>query len=99
MRGARLFSILIALGATMLTGGVASAAGHLVRITSTLDPATITIAPGDRVTWRNDDGERHRIRTTSGPREFDSGNLEPGETFRVTLTKPGRARMRAWASS
>lgn len=90
MRGARLFSILIALGATMLTGGVASAAGHLVRITSTLDPATITIAPGDRVTWRNDDGERHRIRTTSGPREFDSGNLEPGETFRVTLTKPGR---------
>jgi plastocyanin len=90
LRGARLFSILIALGATMLTGGVASAAGNLVRITSTLDPATITIAPGERVTWRNDDNERHRIRTTSGPTEFDSGNLEPGQTFRVALSRPGR---------
>ena len=90
MRGARLISILVALGATMLTGGVASAGGHVVQITSTLDPATITIAPGDRITWRNDDDERHRIRTTSGPAEFDSGNLEPGQTFRVTLSRPGR---------
>ena len=90
MRAARLFSILVVLGATMLTGGVASAAGHLVRITSALDPATITIAPGDRITWRNDDDDRHRIRTTSGPREFDSGNLEPGQAFSVRLTAPGR---------
>ena len=90
MRGARLFSILVALGATMLIGGVASAAGHVVRITSTLDPATITIAPGDRITWRNADGDRHRIRTISGPREFDSGNLEPGQAFSVRLTAPGR---------
>jgi plastocyanin len=90
LRGARLFSIVVALGATLLTGGVASAAGHLVRITSTLDPATITIAPGDRITWRNDDDDRHRIRTTSGPREFDSGNLEPGQAFSVRLTAPGR---------
>ena len=90
MRGARLFSIFVAIGATMLTGGAASAAGHLVRITSTLEPATITIAPGDQVSWRNDDNQRHRIRTTSGPREFDSGNLEPRQTFGVTLTKVGR---------
>jgi plastocyanin len=90
LRGARLVSILVALGATMLTGGVASAAGNVVRISSTLDPATITIAPGERITWRNDDDERHRIRTIRGPAEFDSGNLEPGQTFRVTLSRPGR---------
>jgi plastocyanin len=85
-----LLSILVALGATLLGGGVASAAGHTVRITFTLDPATITIAPGDRITWRNDDDERHRIRSLSGPREFDSGNLEPGETFGITLRAAGR---------
>ena len=90
MRRARLFSIIVALGATMLTGGVVAAAGNVVHITSTLDPATITIAPGERLTWRNDDDERHRIRTTSGPTEFDSGNLEPGQSFRVTLSRPGR---------
>ena len=90
MRGARLLSILVALGAITLGGGVASAADNVVRITSTLDPGKITIAPGQRVTWRNDDDERHRIRSLSGPAEFDSGNLEPGQEFRVTLTKPGR---------
>jgi plastocyanin len=90
LRRARLFSIIVALGATMLTGGVVAAAGNVVHITSTLDPATITIAPGERITWRNDDDERHRIRTTSGPTEFDSGNLEPGQSFRVTLSRPGR---------
>ena len=90
MRGARLVSILVALGATLLSGGVVSAMGHVVRITSTLDPATLTIAPGDRITWRNNDDDRHRIRTTSGPREFDSGNLEPGQAFSVRLTVPGR---------
>jgi plastocyanin len=90
LRGFRLISILVALGATMLTGGVAAAGSNVVHITSTLDPATITIAPGERITWRNDDDERHRIRTTSGPTEFDSGNLEPGQAFRVTLSRPGR---------
>ena len=35
---------------------------HTVVITSSLDPAHLEVAPGTTVTWRNDDGDRHRIR-------------------------------------
>ncbi len=66
-----------------------SAASVQVRITSTLSPAAVTIAPGDSVTWVNADGQRHRMRSTSGPRGFDSGNLEAGESFSLTLTVEG----------
>ncbi len=66
-----------------------SAAANLVRITSTLEPAALTIPPGDTVTWRNDDTQRHRIRSTSGPAEFDSGDLDPGESFTVSLSSQG----------
>lgn len=90
MRRARLLAVVLA-GAGILPAAIpAAAAGHLVRITATLEPAALTVAPGDRVTWRNDDDERHRIRSTSGPAQFDSGNLEPGESFSVTLAATGR---------
>ena len=69
--------------------GRLAAAGSLVRITTTLEPAAITIAPGDTVTWRNDDQQRHRIRTTGGPGQFDSGDLDPGQSFAVTLAAVG----------
>ncbi len=58
-------------------------------ITDTLDPSSVTVEVGTTITWRNDDGERHRMRSTSGPEEFDSGNLEPGETFSFTPTIAG----------
>lgn len=58
-------------------------------ITDTLDPATVTVEAGTSITWRNDDGERHRVRSTDGPEEFDSGNLEPGETFTFTPSLVG----------
>ena len=66
----------------------ASAADVTVTITDTLDPLTLEIGLGDSVTWRNDDGERHRMRSTSGPEEFDSGNLDAGE-FKVELYRGG----------
>ncbi|MEK6720167.1 MAG: plastocyanin/azurin family copper-binding protein [Chloroflexota bacterium] len=67
----------------------ALAASQLVVITSSLNPAVVTIGPGDTVTWRNDDGTRHRMRSTSGPAEFDSGNLDPGATFSFTFSETG----------
>jgi plastocyanin len=50
------------------------------------------VSAGTVVTWRNEDRERHRMRSRGGPVEFDSGNLEPGERFSVTFVVPGRYR-------
>lgn len=52
-------------------------------------PPTITVASGETVTWRNGDDVDHWVladdRTT-----VDSGAIEAGQTFTVTLTAPGR---------
>jgi plastocyanin len=60
-----------------------------VTITDALDPSSLTIAPGTAVTWENADVDRHRLRTTSGPVDFDSGNLEPGDSFTFTFNTEG----------
>ena len=54
-----------------------------------VEPASLAVAAGDIVTWRNEDDERHRIRSREGPVEFDSGNLEPGEAFTLTFVTEG----------
>ena len=68
---------------------VAGAATSTVSITTTLTPRDLTVEPGTTVTWTNDDGERHRVRTTDGPVEFDSGNIDPGTTFSFTFDTEG----------
>ena len=59
----------------------------VVRITDRLEPAQLEVSPGTTVTWRNEDDERHRVRSREGPVEFDSGNLEPGEGFTFTVQR------------
>jgi len=91
---AALFSALV-LSCAALTGtGAAQAAAVTVRITSTLSPVSVTVPRDTTVTFVNDDGERHRVRTTSGPAEFDSGNLDSGQVFTVTLRSPGTYQYR-----
>jgi plastocyanin len=68
---------------------VASAADSSISISGTLTPRDLAIGVGDTVTWINNDGVRHRMQTTSGPIEFDSGNLDPGETFSFTFDLAG----------
>jgi plastocyanin len=65
------------------------AASAAVTIGDTLDPASLQVPPGTTVTWTNASGDRHRMRTTSGPVEFDSGDMDPGESFSVTLSTVG----------
>ena len=60
-----------------------------VIISDTLEPQRLEVSAGSVVTWRNEDGERHRVRSRQGPVEFDSGNLEPGERFSVTFVVAG----------
>jgi len=65
------------------------AAGATVHIGDALGPAEVTVTPGSTVTWVNDSGNRHRIRSTSGATEFDSGDMDPGQTFAVTFASVG----------
>src|SRR5688500_13808173 len=81
-RAARVASAVLA-ALALLGAGVpaASAATVTVHIRDTLDPKPLTIAPGTAVRWVNDSDNRYRMRSRSGPVEFDSGNLEPGESY------------------
>ena len=60
-----------------------------VIISDTLEPQRLEVSAGTVVTWRNEDRERHRVRSRQGPVGFDSGNLEPGERFSVTFVVAG----------
>jgi plastocyanin len=69
----------------------ASAASITIHINGGLDPATVAVPPNTVVTFVNDDGARHRMRTTGGPAQFDTGgSLEAaGSSFTMTLTALG----------
>lgn len=67
----------------------AEAADATVTLTDRANPATLTVAPGTRVTFANHSGERKRIRSEDGPAEFDSGNLEAGAGWSVVLHAAG----------
>jgi plastocyanin len=84
--GAALTALLVSLAATALALGQD---GEEIVITDTLEPARLEVPAGTEVTWRNEDRERHRIRSRQGPVEFDSGNLEPGERFSITFVVAG----------
>ncbi len=54
------------------------------------NPQNITITPGTTVSWTNDDAVAHEIATQSGaPASFDSGPLEPGNSFSFSFSIPG----------
>ena len=84
--------VMLAFLLVALSPGLAAAlAGAPVTITigSSLDPSSVTIEPGTSVTWVNADSGRHRMASTSGPERFDSGNLDPGQSFTMTFDVEG----------
>ena len=91
-------AFLIAAGVVAFVGTVAptvlAADPVTVVISTTLSPKEITVSPGTLVTWVNQDSERHRIRSTSAPVEFDSGNIDQGETFSFEFNEPGTYQYR-----
>jgi len=51
-------------------------------------PPALTVAPGTKVTFTNDDQTAHTATSnTSGV--FDTGTIQPGKSATVTLSKPG----------
>jgi plastocyanin len=65
----------------------AAAATHAVEVgDGSFSPASLTVSVGDTVTWTNADDSPHTV-TAEGA--FDSGNLEPGQTFSFTFAEAG----------
>ncbi|TGC09509.1 cupredoxin domain-containing protein [Methanolobus halotolerans] len=50
-------------------------------------PQNIRVSAGDTVTWTNDDAVAHTATADNG--EFDSGVLEPGQTYSHAFEEPG----------
>jgi plastocyanin len=88
-------------------GSPVALAGASVAVVSMTDalrfePASLTIAKGTTVTWRNSSQTIHTVTDEptkasnkadaalpSGAQPWDSGNLNPGQTFSHTFDTPG----------
>ena len=87
-----LVAMLLVVGSAGMPSTVGAAIGSTVTVTDRVSPVNVTIAAGSSVRFVNDDVDRHRMRTTSGPEEFDTGDIEAGAFFDVVLTGVGTYR-------
>src|SRR5205823_212749 len=66
------------------------------------DPGSVTVSKGTTVTWRNTSQTAHTVtddpskaanpadaQLPSGAQAWDSGNVDPGQTFSHTFDTPG----------
>ncbi len=72
-------------GAPQLAGAQPTQAVRIVDFA--FAPATLTIAPGTRVTWTHAGQAPHTVTSDTGA--FDSGRLMNGQTFTFTFTSAG----------
>ena len=99
-RRARFGLIFGAIGATALlaaglpslgaTGGVVDAAAKAVTVkidNFTFAPPDLTVAAGTTVTWKNDDGEVHRV--ADDHNAFSSAALDTDDSFSHTFATAG----------
>jgi plastocyanin len=56
-------------------------------VNTSFNPKQITVKAGTTVVWTNKDTMAHTV--TADNNSFDSGNLNPGDTFKFTFTKAG----------
>jgi plastocyanin len=52
-------------------------------------PKTITVKPGTKVTWKNDDTNIHDVKDTSPLATPVSQEMSKGDTFSITYAQPG----------
>ena len=51
------------------------------------EPSEAAIQPGDTITWTNNGNHTHTVSADDG--SFDSGTLQPGESYSHTFQNPG----------
>lgn len=52
-------------------------------------PATLTIHPGDKVTWINKDTDPHTVTSDDHGKTFNSNVLDSGQSWSLTFSKAG----------
>lgn len=91
--GALVLLALVALGAWLAAWSTAGS-GRQESTVAIRDfmfsPASLVVAVGTRVTWKNFDGEPHTIRSIDD--SFRSGALDPNDSFSHRFNKPGTYR-------
>ena len=67
-----------------------SSAGISIEITDDLCP-NVEIQVGQQVTWTNKDGQAHVVEASmaEGTSQFESGTLQPEDSFTFTFTEAG----------
>jgi len=79
-----------ALLATMIGAVPSLAATETVTISNyTFIPATLTVHPGDTVIWTNQDSIPHTA-TSIDAKTFDSGAIDPGDSWKFVFSKTGK---------
>lgn len=74
--------------AVISLGGAALAADHQVTIAGfAFQPANLTVAAGDTVTFVNKDGAPHTA--TARDKSFDTGRLSGGQSKTITVSAAG----------
>ena len=73
--------------APLVRSGVAWSPDTVSIANFAFDPAELEVTTGTEVTWTNDDQAPHTVTADGG--EFDSGTLEPGDTFSVAVEGNG----------
>jgi plastocyanin len=66
------------------------------------DPDNVTVPKGTKVTWKNNSGTAHTatddpskasnsadVSLPSGAKSWDSGNIDPGQSYSYTFDTPG----------
>jgi plastocyanin len=76
---------LTAAGETAIKAAASAATVQIDNFTFT--PATLTVAAGTTVTWKNEDDSPHRIGDKDGT--FKSAALDTDDTFSHTFATPG----------
>jgi plastocyanin/sugar lactone lactonase YvrE len=76
-----------ATAATPATGEATGAEAAVEIKDYAFTPPELTVAAGTTVTWTNNDTVPHTATASDG--SFDSGNLNPGESFSFTFHTPG----------
>ena len=79
------FAAFAALGGAAAATGAPAAVIHIKNFT--FGPSTVTVAPGQQITWVNDDPVPHTA--TDAQKGWDTGQLAPGASMSVTFTRAG----------